>query len=246
MKPDSMNKTHRASVVLKMTGTKQGDNKMKKIVIPILLLPALILTACSSSSGTQSGSVPSNDPSARGLPVPTQLVIGTFKLEDTDHAVTKEQATELLPLWEVYKDLSSSDTAAQEEIDALIEQIQDTMTPEQTKAIADMQLTQEDVFTLMKDQGIEMSGGPQTSGSQNGNGNNGFTPPDGGGGFPEGGGFAPPDGGGGFQRGNGQGLSPDQIATAQASRGTAGGGFNRVPSAMLDALIQFLQKKAGS
>ena len=53
-----------------------------------------------------------------------EMVVGTFKLEGTDNAVTADQAAKLLPLWQVYKDLSASTSAAQEEVDALAEQIQ--------------------------------------------------------------------------------------------------------------------------
>ena len=47
-----------------------------------------------------------------------------------------------------------------------------------------------------------------------------------------------------------QGLSPDQIATAQANRAENGGGggfrFNGAPAPLIEALVKFLQEKAGS
>lgn len=225
----------------------------KHILLFVIFLLVISLSACGATSNeTQAGSSPMGDPSDGTLPEVTQIVIGTFKLEGTEQAVTAEQAADLLPLWHVYQSLSTSDTAAQEEIDALIKQIQETMTPEQMQAIADMKLDQEDVFALMQEQGISMGG----EGSQNldpeqmatlqasRNSGGGFTPPGGGppGGIPGGG------GGGGFPGGGqgGQSLNPDQIATAQAARGTRGGGFNRVPPPLLNALIQFLEEKAGS
>jgi len=222
---------------------------MKKILLSISMALMLTLVACgSSSSGSQQTDTGSQD---GNLPIQMEILIGTFKLEDTDQAVTPGQAAELLPLWQVYNDLSTSDTAAQEEIDGLIQQIQDTMTPDQMKAITDMHLTRQDMFTVMQDQGITQDRG---QGSQNGSGGD-FTPGEGFG-PPEG--FVPPEGGrpggfgggegGGFQGGGrqgGQNFTPEQQATAQAARGQ-GGGFNRLPPGLIDALIQFLEQKAGS
>ncbi|MCJ7722709.1 MAG: hypothetical protein MUP03_01105, partial [Anaerolineales bacterium] len=138
----------------------------------------------------------------------------------------------------------SSDTAAQEEIAALVEQIQDTMTPEQVQAIEDMQFTQNDVFTLMQKQGVSIARGQGMSGGnssgptfQRGNIPEGGFPP--GGVVVEGG---PGEGGPG---GAGRSFSPEQIATAQASRGQ-GGGFNLTPSALIKALIQLLETKTQS
>jgi hypothetical protein len=227
---------------------------MKKIVFSVFVILMLTLTACgSASNGTQQAASTQQDGS---LPIQEQVLIGTFKLEGTPQAVTAQQAAQLLPLWQVYKDLSGSDTAAQEEIDGLIQQIQDTMTPEQMQAIAAMNITRQDMFTVMQDRGIAQAGGQRQgngsgSNGQNGNGG-GFVPPEGGppggfaGGFGGGGG-----GGGGFNGGGGQGgrsFTPEQIATAQAARGGGGGsfGFNRIPSGLIDALIQLLQTKAGS
>jgi len=208
---------------------------MKKILITTLSLLMLTLAACGSASNEpQADSAQPNG----SLPQATQLIIGTLKLEGTENSVTSEQAAELVTLWQVYQSLNESDVASQEESDALIEQIQETMTSEQMQAITDMELTQEDVFAIMQEQGITPGRAPQGN-SATGNGNTGgFTPPDGGvpgGGFPASGG---PGGNGG------QGLSPDQIATAQAERGSGGRGPRGVPSPLIEALIQFLEKKA--
>jgi hypothetical protein len=216
---------------------------MKKIAILMALV--LTLTACGAASNrTQQAASGQPDGS---LPIQEQVLIGTFKLEGTPQAVTAQQAAQLIPLWQVYNDLSTSDTAAQEEINGLVQQIQDTMTPEQMQAIQKMNLNWQDIFTVMQDQGITQGRGQGNSNRSNGQNSNG-------GGF----GFAPPDGGpGGFGGGepgrfpgggNGQGggsFTPEQIATAQAARGGAGG-LNRIPSGLIDALVQFLQKKAGS
>ena len=215
----------------------KGD-QMKKIILTTLMLLGLSLTACSPTSG---GANPD-------LPITTQLVVGTMKLDGTEQEVTSEQAAELLPLWQVYSELSVSDTVAQEELDALVEQIQDALTTEQMKTITDMQLTRQDTFALMQKEGINPGGGPglsaeQIATAQAGRGSgSGFTPPDGGG-------FAPPDGAGGFPGGTGQGsggqsLSPEQIATAQGGRASGVGDPNRIPTALIDLLIKYLEDRA--
>jgi hypothetical protein len=178
------------------------------------------------------------------------IAIGTLKLKGTEAEVTPEQAGDLLPLWQVYQSLATSDSAAQEEVDALVKQIENTMTDAQLQAIVDMNLTPQDMFAVMQEMGISMNR-PSESGSGNSNDSGNFMPGSGGP-PPDMGAGGPPAGGmpGGGQ-GGGQGLNPSQIATAQASRGTNGvggpGGFgNRIPSALLDALIQYLQEVAGT
>jgi len=216
---------------------------MKNILLISLTVTTLILTACGASNSTTAAPVTNN----RSIPPATQLIIGTFKLDNTDQAVTNTEAKELYPLWKVYQDLQTSNSAAQEEKDALIEQIQETMTPGQMQAISNMNLAQQDVFAVMQEQGIQFGNraqqGNQTNNGQSNNNNRNFSaggPPDGG--FP-GGGF-----GGGFG-GNGQSLSPDQIATLQARRSENGGGgfaaFNNTPAPLIQAIIDYLQKKSG-
>jgi TolA-binding protein len=215
---------------------------MKKSFITILLF-TLILTACGAAASTQTanpaGDTNGNNSSFGSTPLPLamEMVVGTFKLEGTDKAVTADQAAQLIPLWQVYKDLSASTSAAQEEIDALADQIKGTMTPEQVQAITDMKLTRREVFQTMQDLGIASANRPNASGTPRpGGGGNGF----GGGGVPGGGG---PGGGQGFN--NGQNLSAQQIATFQARRAQNGGSgqFNRIPPALYDALINLLQSK---
>jgi hypothetical protein len=93
-------------------------------------------------------------------------VVGTLQLEGTEQAVTSEQAQELLPMWQVYQDISNSSTAAQSEIDGLVEQIQETMSAGQMQAITVMNLTQQDVSATIQAQNITArSGGGQSSNS---------------------------------------------------------------------------------
>lgn len=220
---------------------------MKKLTLATMTILTLILTACGASSNTRQAA-PANQ--ARTLPLATQLIIGTFKLDGTPQAVTAEQAKELLPLWQVYKDLLASDTAAQEEKDALVDQIQETMTADQTQAITAMNLTQRDVFTLMQEKGLgggsgqrsnsnsgtSTGNGTSTSNRNNSNGNGGFVPPDGG--FP-GGGFP---GGGGFTQRN---QNQSQSSTRNNTTTTTQPRFNSA-TLLLDPLITLLKQKAGS
>ncbi len=221
---------------------------MKKLLFLTLTL-TLLLAACGGSAETATPEDPAAqfDPNTRELDLSTKLALGTLKLDNTDLAIASDQAADLLPLWQVLSSMSGSETASQVEIEALIRQIQDTMTPEQIAAIEDMNLTQADIFATMQELGlanapqVNAQGTPQAGGFGNGQRRNGDIPE---GGFPGGG---PPDGGpgGGF---GGEGLSPDQIATAQARRAeNGGGGFgNRLMTPLVEAVINLLESKTGS
>jgi hypothetical protein len=206
---------------------------MKPRILKNLSLSMLLfLTACASSGlvatpvSIGAGSQLTADyPNA--LPVLSQLAIGTLKLKDTAHPIDKAEAQKLLPLWKVLRTLSTSNSAAVEEINAAIRQIERTMTPEQIKAIADMRLTQQDMAAVF---GTAFGGGSRTltpeqqatrqAARQSGQG--AFGP----GGFP-GGGF------GGF----GGGGQPTQ-QSANSTR--AGSGIN---IGLVSAVIAFLQSE---
>jgi hypothetical protein len=220
---------------------------MKKLLSVFLAVFILTLTACSSSARSNSsnfGSATQNGTAAGALPATTQIALGTLKLDNTDNAITADQAAKLLPLWETMRVLETSDTAAKQEIDALDTQIQETMTDKQMQTITAMNLTRQNMFAVLQTQGVGFGNGQQNNSQQNGNSSNnrGFTPGGfGPGGPPDGGGF--PAGGQGFGNGQRQNRSAEQIATAQAAR-QAGGG-NRIPALLINALIEFLKKKAG-
>lgn len=177
----------------------------------------------------------------------SQLAVGTLKLEGTGKAITKEQASQLIPMWQVYKQLIASDTAAQQEIDGLSGQIRDTLTSDQRKAITDMKLTQSDVFAFMQRDGAAASS-PSGQSSRNSNSQ--------GGGFPGGGpaGGMPPDMAGGMPGGGMVGGSTTRQSsgtqTANSAQGgtqsTRPGNMDRVPSPLIDAVIQYLQKITAS
>ena len=219
---------------------------MKKLTLILLTIIALTLTACGALDSTEAATTSQTESTAQTLSGPTLLILGTLKLDGTEQAVTVEQAAELLPLWQVYSELISSDTAAQAEIDALEKQIEETMTDEQMKAITAMNLTPQDSFAVMQEMGLSMGRGQSSS---NSGGSSNFTPGQGmgpGGGMGAGGGAPPDMGGGGVpgQMPGGQSLSQEEIATAQAARSEQGGG-NMMLSNLINALIEYLQGLAG-
>jgi hypothetical protein len=220
----------------------------KKIGV-ILILAAVILSACTAgTSGTtgttdNAASTTSGTPGAgvaMELPASTKLSIGTMQLEGTDNQVTVEQAATLLPLWQLLKSLSSSDTAAQAEKDAALTAIQATMTAEQLAAIDAMTLSPRDMFANAQD--------PSTTGTTTDNGGMVFQGGDAGGSMPAGGPPAdagsmpaggPPSGGGPGMAGAAN-MTQEQIATAQAARQAGGMGGNTMA---FDAVIAYLQGK---
>jgi hypothetical protein len=232
----------------------------KNLVISVLLVLLAGLAACNSSNSTSDTTGQGNPfDSNAGLTQEMHFLIGTIKLENTNQAVSADQAAQLVPLWQALLSLETSGTAANEEIEAVIAQIQETMTDEQVAAITAMDLTRQSEIDTMQALGLSTnfaSGTPMAVGTPGAPGDMGF-PGDGGtmpsGNMPSGG---APSGGmlsygpsgsmpsGGPQGSSGSGLDQSQIATLQA-RGTpkAMGSIDRVPQALLSALIDLLQKK---
>jgi hypothetical protein len=217
---------------------------MKKVIFALTILAILsVLVACNKTSDA-AGSAGNST----ALSTEAELLVGTFKLEDTDLAMTSDQAKQLLPLWQTLQSLSTSNTAATEEINALVDQIKSTMTSQQLAKITAMKLTQQDVMSIMSQAGVSPNGASTTTtpmvlrGLPSGGGSQGAGGgPGGGGGMPSGGG-AP--GGGGFPAGDdpGMGAGPGGMSsTPQAVR--PNGMANQVPTPLLNALIELLQKK---
>jgi hypothetical protein len=232
--------------------------KMRKSILSILALLVIgTLAGCGTSnndtsrsgsdaqasSGTSQG-VRLRDDYADALSIQGQLAAGTLLLEETNLAVDEALAEELLPLWRAAQSLTNSDTAAKLEIEAVYNQIQDTMTPDQISAIAEMALT-EDSLTTMMEEGKLFSGqgGIGTSRGERFGGGEGFTPPEGG--F-QGGPFVfsqevPGEGpGGGFP----EGMNPEVMATRQVQ--VAGNDLGNFQDQMLImAVIRTLEMKTG-
>jgi hypothetical protein len=97
---------------------------------------------------------------ANALPASSQLVLGTLTLEGTPNAVTLEQAKALLPLWQA---ISGGAATTDAERNAVLKQIEGTMTREQLAAIAALKLTADDLQTWMQEQGMSF-GPPDGSG----------------------------------------------------------------------------------
>jgi hypothetical protein len=223
----------------------------RNLVVVGLLLSGL-LAACGGGAVETAVDTPTGAPRLTAdyndaLPVQSQLAVGTLQLEDTDLAVDETLAADLLPLWQALQSLDSSETTAEVEITAVLNQIQNTMQPEQIGAIADMQLTQESMTVLIEDGTLTLGrGGFGSNNAADSASSGGFTPP---GGIPGGGGFGGGPGGGipggGFGGGQEQAnLSEDDIATRQAARESGGsGGFQNM--ALTGAVIRLLETKTG-
>jgi hypothetical protein len=225
----------------------------KKIALILSMFMVFLLVACGSKEANQSQATQAQDVQSQGngqftfqgeMPLESKLLFGSLMLEETDMAITSDQAEELLPLWKLYTSLLDSDTTADAEIAAVMNSIQDAMTADQMEYIDGMQLGPDDMRQLMDDLGIEF--GFRGSDSQNSqNYPEGFTPPGGFGGVPGEGPGQGQGGGQGFGSGGGFGnFSPEQRATAQAMRAENGGGgglFANTP--LIDALIELLQGK---
>jgi len=222
-------------------------NKVIFIFTALTLLLALVACGGTSSSGSttsdSTGDTGSAADNSTALSEEMELLIGTFKLEDTDLAVNSEQAAQLLPLWQVLQSLETSDTAASEEIAAVVNQIEATMTSQQMDAITAMKLTQQDVMSVMSE--ARVSANDSSASSSTGSSQSGFPA----GGFDAGAAGGPPDGGGGGSpgvvvvQGGDPGFDPQQMATAQASRSQRAMNTNRIPPALFDALIELLESK---
>jgi hypothetical protein len=232
------------------------------ILIGVLLMGALV--ACSPATGGEASVPASGDKAAVGtgveitedsglstdyngaLSIQGQLAVGTLLLEETELAVDEALAANLLPLWQAVQSLSNSDTAADIEIEAVLNQIQDTMTQEQISAIVEMGLTEDSLTTMLEEGELAFGAGGfgRGSGDNTGEGGEGFRP---GGVFPGGGvpGGGGPGGGQGGRPGGGlEGVDPDAIATRQAqfAEGDAGA-FQDM--AMTGAVVRLLGTKTG-
>jgi len=98
------------------------------------------------------------------------LSFGALKLAETATPINAEQAPQLLMLWQALTNLTNSGTSAEEEVTALLTQIEATLTPEQIAAINAMKLTQAEMQTWSQANGIAMGTGTGGSQGQGGGG----------------------------------------------------------------------------
>ena len=204
-----------------------------------------------TSTATTEQAARLNDEYSDALPIMTQLAAGTLQLEETDLAVDETLAAEILPLWQAAQNLSSSETAASVEIEAVLNQIQDTMSPEQVAAIAEMALTADSLTELLESGAVAFGRGPGQGQAGGAGGDAAFSPPAG---FVPGAGGGPGGGpGGGFGGGfggdlggpGGAEISEDDIATRQAEFASGEGFADIQDQAMVGAVIRLLQTKTG-
>ncbi len=210
--------------------------------IVILLSAAIVLTSCKSKTETtavpevaapavkvdtistpivgeqpQDPSNPSIDYTFESaLSTRLLLALGSLKLAETAAPITKDQAAQMMMLWQALENLSSSGTSPEAEVNALLTQVEEALTAEQIAAINAMQLTQEDLQAWTETNGIVVGSGTG-AGSGTGQG-----------------------------MGQGSGLSPEARATKQAENALLGmtpseeGGQGGISSAITQALIEYL------
>lgn len=239
---------------------------MKKNIlwISLMIMSLFVLTACGTSVQADIDQAVEQVSEAvelqaapdqileREMPQSLQLALGIFALEDTSHPITPEQAAELLTLWKAARSLNQSETVAAEELQAVVRQIRDIMTPEQLDLVISMDLSFEDMGPIADKLGLDfgMTGRlgemtPEMQATMQAMRESGQAPE---GGFGRGSGIGGGPGGGGSGGGSfgGEtGLSPEQRATAIAERGDSRQVGLGVPVQLLDAIIEFLSTKAG-
>ncbi len=220
----------------------------------LITLLALVLSACSAIPGL-SGASAGNEASGGSTPgagftgqsgqAPTisgmALAAGMLKLDGTPYGVTPQEAAKLLPLWQSLQKTESSLPTPQAErtpqvgtqgtpgprfdpqiaqaLSSQVAAIESEMPAEQLQAIESMNLNRQDIFTIFQQAGITLGGFGQ-----------------GGNGFRQGGGtFTPPQG------------TPDAPGTPRAfGEGTRRGFGGFVPPTVVEGIVKYLQKKAGS
>ena len=203
--------------------------KMKKQMGLILIL-VLFVSACSSTGSQEAARVElSADYAEDALSVEMQLVVGSLILDESDQPINAELASNLVPYWKMYLSLAESDTAAPEEMDAVISEIQGMMTQDQVGYIAGLQLTQDSMMTLLDDSGITEQLSLESMGTGDGTGER-----------PEG--MVPGSGAGGGAGAGAdvEGMDPELIATMQAEREEEGADLlsaNRMLVPLIEQLI---------
>jgi len=186
--------------------------KARYVLLAIGLVAALLLGACKQAEPTPVPvALPDGETGGPGgvLQGTTGLAMGTFRLEETENAVTPEQAAKLLPLWKVIQSGSLQGSA---ETEAVLKQIEGVFDDDQLAAIEEMELTFQDIGTWMQSPAAKALGIEMPAASEGGDTGTSERP-----------------GGGAFQnmteeqrnqfRQEFQNLSPEQRATRMAEMG---------------------------
>lgn len=215
----------------------------------------------SSSDGQMDGQI-------RTISEQEQFIVGVFELEDTSLAVTSDQATSLIQLWNSMLELTQRQPQAgsqetdevvqpeepldnSEEIATLFEEIQSVMTDEQLQAISALELDLNAITVFMEEQGIELGNGMQP-------GQGDQTPPEG---IPSDEEMSAPEGTSpadaqGDNSGDPGDKGPDGQSPANGSEGQpqgeggmgsgCGGFIQTASSNLIEALIELLESKISS
>jgi len=207
----------------------------KMLLVSIVISLVLALTACGSTQNTTAVATASTTLTQEG-----QFLVGTLKLENTSLAVTSEQANTLLPLWETLESLASSNTAASQEVDAVVSQIESSLSAQQVSGITAMKLTQQDLAALALDTGTSSTTAASNNTAKTSAAQLQALTGDPGTGNPP----------GGMDAGMGaasdvQTVSQAQTGTSQAVSTPSAVTTNQVPAAMIKVLVALLQKKVG-
>lgn len=217
---------------------------MKYKLFWILLLLTILISACNGSDGNEnltnevnssndntavqtSGNIERENINLEGNQFAiNQLLYGTVFLEDSDIRITNEQARNLLPLWQLLDSMAASNTSAEEEIGAVIKQINANMTIEQLSFIDEQEFDRTMLLEVANSMGIKLAIPDNPLGGERG-------------GFPGGGGGS----GGGNPGGDvvGGTPSPEQQATLEAFRAERGGGSTN--TLFYELVIQLLEMK---
>ena len=227
------------------SSTSSGGSSSSSTSTPMSTAPSGP-TASNGSSSSSASSAPMNGTPTAGLSA-LQLAAGMLKLAGTSNAVTSQEATQLLPLWQSLQQIESAMPqgggprpqgtpgapqpnptmmAMRQQVAAQIGVIENAMPPAQIQAITAMNLTGQDVFTAFQQAGITMGGPGQGGGFRSSTGGT-FTPPQGG--------TPPVAGTPGAFRGGGFGQGGGRMGMG-----------NFLPPSVVTGIIQFLQKTAGS
>jgi hypothetical protein len=191
--------------------------------------PATEAAAPASSSGEQT--------SADGNAA-MQVLLGLFKLDDTDLAIRADQADQMLPLLTAWKNSMTNGNALPESFEDLATQVKVILTDDQLAAIDDMECSPDEMQAMLESIGVSI-GGP---GMGNGNGQGGNGQPPSGSGQPGAPGSA--DGAGGPPQGSPPAGANGATSQQGDQRGPGSGGM--LSSEMLDAVIQFLTDKTSA
>lgn len=208
-------------------------------LITLFVITAILLSGCGSAAAATVSE-------SNGLTTATKLALGTLKLEGTTQVVTSSQAAELLTLWQAYQSLGGSDTSSQVELDALVKQIEGTMTADQLNAIEAMNLNERSISEVLQTMQAASSSNTPSS-TPNASTLSQSAPAGGQGAMPANGGSlggTPPDGGGGSMGDITSGITTE--STPAATQASASTQSTQVDGRLLNVLIQLLETRSQS